>query len=96
MYCDCSHDYAPVLPGLFCCPGVVTLDGIYTDEDGRPLLTAAQAEATLGIRQRTVYEWRRRRYLDEVGRTDDGQKLFDAGDLGRVMANPGRREKISA
>lgn len=91
-----NHNAAPVRPGLFFVPGVAALDEIYVGEDGQPLLTAAQAQRELGIRQRTVYEWRRRKYLDEVGRTVDGRKLFDAGELSRVKATPRKRDRISA
>ena len=82
--------------GVFAFRGVVPLDTEYCDEDDRPLLTAAQAQAVLGIRQRTVYEWRRRKYLEVVGLTEDGRELYDAAELEKVRSSPSRRAKIAA
>jgi hypothetical protein len=75
---------------------VSPLDETCIGEDGQPLITAAEAQRTLGIRQRTVYEWRRRDYLEVRGLTEDGRELYDAGELSKVKDNPRKREKVSA
>lgn len=82
--------------GFFTFRGVSPLDEIEIGEDGQPLITAAEAQRTLGIRQRTVYEWRRREFLEVRGLTADGRELYDAGELSRVKATPGKRTKIRA
>lgn len=74
---------------------MVTADTTYSTEDGRPLITAAQA-GEIGIRPRTVYEWRRRGYLQVRGLTEDGRELYDAGELAAVKAKPRRRVKVAA
>lgn len=82
--------------GVFLVRGVSPLDETCLSEDGRPLITAAEAQRTLGIRQRTVYEWRRRGHLEVRGLTEDGRELYDAGELSKVRASPGNRQRVSA
>ena len=85
-------------PGRFSCPGVASLDSgpVITGANGQPLLTAAQAEQILGIRARTVYEWRRRDYLAVVGLSPDGRELYDAGKLAAVQASPRKRKRVQS
>lgn len=64
-------------------------------EDGKPLLPAAACALIYGIRTRTVYEWRRRGFLEVRGLDEDGQQLYDVAEVGRVKASP-RHRKPSA
>jgi hypothetical protein len=82
--------------GISAFRGVPPLDEACVSEDGQPLITAAEAQRILGIRQRTVYEWRRRDYLEVRGLTEDGRELYDAGELNKVKDSPRKRGKVSA
>jgi hypothetical protein len=84
------------MPGLLAVRGVNSLDTRYVSEDGRPLLTAAQLSELYGIRQRTVYQWRRRGYLARRGLTEDGQELYDAGEVASVMSRPRQRQHVTS
>jgi len=65
----------------------------YFTEDGRPLLNAAECAEVYGIRARTIYEWRRRRFLTVRGLDADGRELYDAAEVARVQATPRNRER---
>jgi transposase-like protein len=65
-------------------------------EEGRPLLTAAELAEVYGIKPRTVYQWRRRGFLRCRGLDEDGQELYDAGEVADVQAKPRRRQQIEA
>lgn len=80
-------------PGPSSCPGgaLLDVDARHFTGSGVPLLTAAELAACFGIRTRTIYEWRRRRFLAERGMDDQGRWLFDAAEAAEVHATPGRR-----
>ena len=67
----------------------------FTD-DGRPLLPVAALSEAYGLRKRTIYEWRRRGYLTVRGLDEDGQQLFDAGQVAGVMVTPRHRKQRRA
>jgi len=58
-----------------------------------PLLTAPELGQMLGIRTRTIYEWRRRGFLRERGLDDQGRWLFDVAEVAEVHATPGCRRR---
>jgi hypothetical protein len=65
-------------------------------EDGRPLLTAAQLAQVYDVRQRTIYQWRRRGHIARRGLDEDGQELYDAAEVARVQASPRHRQRCEA
>lgn len=65
-------------------------------EDGRPLLTAPELAEVYGIKSRTVYQWRRRGYLQRRGLDEDGQELYDVAEVADVQASPRRRQQTEA
>lgn len=83
-------------PGLSSCSGGGLLDvtARFFTPAGVPLLAAPEVAACLGIRARTVYEWRRRGYLRERGLDDQGRALFDAAEVAEVHATPGARRPV--
>lgn len=66
------------------------------DPNGRPLLPVAALSEAYGLRKRTIYEWRRRGFLTVKGLDEDGQWLFDAGEVAGVMVTPRRRKQHHA
>jgi hypothetical protein len=85
-------------PGLSHVRGAVSLDvtSRYFTDDGRPLATAPQLAEMLGIRARTVYEWRRRGFLKVRGLDEQSRELYDAAEVARVHARPRRRQQCAA
>lgn len=62
----------------------------FTD-DGKPLLTAASLAEVFPIVKRTVYQWRRRGYLEVRGLDEDGRELYAVGEVAAVLVSPRRR-----
>lgn len=63
---------------------------------GDDLMTAPDLAASLGIRPRTIYEWRRRGYLVRRGLTAAGQALYSAAEVACVASSPRRRKRVAA
>jgi hypothetical protein len=63
---------------------------------GDDLMTAADLAASLGIKTRTIYEWRRRGFLVRRGLTAAGRELYSAAEVAQVAASPRRRNRVVA
>lgn len=66
----------------------------YFSETGVPLLTAEQVAALCGVKRGTVDLWVHRKRLAPVGLSDDGLRLFDAGEAAALI--PTRRRPALA
>ena len=88
----------PLRAGLFRVRGVASLDTEtrYFTEDGQPLLNAAQFAEVYGIKPRTVYQWRRRGFIQRRGLDDRGRELYGVAEVAEVHATPRRRPKCEA